>query len=104
LLERREHRAGGNDDDGEIDRRADIGDRRVTFQPVDIAVVRVDRIEFSGIVVLAQHRQQPPRDFLQVARGADQRDTAGDEEAVERMRHGGRSHYFINVQYRHGRA
>ena len=35
----------GNDDDGEIDRLADIRDRRIAFQPVDIAVIRIDRIE-----------------------------------------------------------
>ncbi len=47
LLERAEHRARRNDDDGEIDRLADIGDRRIAFQPVDIAVVGIDRIELA---------------------------------------------------------
>jgi len=32
LLERAEHGARRDDDDGEIDRLADIGDRRITFK------------------------------------------------------------------------
>jgi len=55
LLERGKHRAGRNDDDGEIDRRADISNRPVAFQPIDIVVVRIDRVKLAGIVVLAQH-------------------------------------------------
>ncbi len=91
LLERTEHRLGRNDDDGEIDRLPDVGDRGKAFQPVDIAVIGIDRINFSGKFVLAQHRQQPPRNLLQIARGADQRDAVGREEDVERVRHWGTS-------------
>src|SRR5205807_3970071 len=87
LLERVEHRAGRNDDDGEIDRRADISDRPVAFQPIDIVVVRIDRIKLAGIVVLAQHRQQPAWDLLLVPRRADQGNTLRREETVERVRH-----------------
>jgi hypothetical protein len=87
LLKRAEHRARGNDDDGEIDRLADIGNRGIAFQPVNIAVVRIDRIKLARKIVLAQHRQQPARDFLEVARGPDQGDAFGREERIERMRH-----------------
>ncbi len=91
LFERAEDGAGGNDDDRKVDRLPDVSDRGKAFQPVDIAVIRIDRIEFSGKSVLAQHRQQPTRNFLQIARGADQRDAVGRKEGVERMRHSERS-------------
>ena len=87
LLERAEHRAGRNDDDGEVDRLPDLRDRRIAFQPVDIAVIGIDRIDLARKLILAQHRQQPARDLLQIARGADQGDAVRREERVERMRH-----------------
>ena len=87
FLERAEHRARRNDDDGEIDRLPDRGDRRIAFQPIDIAVIGIDRVELAGKFVLAQHRQQPARDFLLIARCADQGDAIRREERVERMRH-----------------
>ena len=74
LLERAEHRARRDDDDGEVDRLPDIRDRGVAFQPVDIAVIGIDRIDLAGKLILAQHRQQPARDLLQITRGADQGD------------------------------
>ena len=95
-LQRAHHGAGGNDDDGEIDRRADLGDGLVAFEPVDIRIVRIDRVKLARIFVLAQHRQQPPRNLFQIARGADQRDAGGREETVERVGH--------DVGLRHGRA
>jgi hypothetical protein len=95
LLQRAKHRARGNDDDREIDRVANIRDRFVAFQPVDIAVVRIDRIDFSRIFVLAQHRQQPPRNLLMIARRPDQGDAFRREETVERVRHWGWSWFSV---------
>ena len=83
--ERAENRARRNDDDGKIDRLPDRRDRRIAFQPVDIAVIWIDRIELARKFVLAQHRQQPARDFLQIARRADQGDARGREERIERI-------------------
>src|SRR5262249_13199475 len=90
LLQRAHDGTGRNDDDCEIDGRADLGDGLEALQPVDIAVVRIDRIDPARIFVLAQHRQQAAGNLGEVARGADQRDAFGCEEAVERMRHAGR--------------
>ena len=107
LLERAKNGPRRNDDDGEVDRLPDIGDRGKTFQAIDIAVIGIDRINLSRKSVLAQHRQQPARDFLLIARCADQRDAAGGEEAVERVRHSGWSFYCCLAQdslFRHGRA
>ena len=106
LFERAEHGVSGDDDDGEIDRLSDLGDRFVASEPIDIAVVRIDRIDSSGKFILAQHRQQPPRDLLEIARRPDQRDAVGREE---RVRAGGTSGPFVNLRAdrfhgRHGRA
>src|SRR6185369_12331166 len=87
LLQRAKYRARRDNDDGEIDRRTHVRDRFVAFDAVDIGVVRIDRIDLSGIVVLAQHREQPPRNLLEIARGPDQRDAFRREKTVERMRH-----------------
>ena len=85
LFERTDHRVRRDDDDGEIDRLPDIGDRRKTFQPVDIAVIGIDRIKPARKFVLAQHRQQPARDLFMIAGGADQGDAFWREERVERV-------------------
>src|SRR6478752_4159969 len=87
LLQRAKYRARRDNDDSEIDRRTHVRDRFVAFDAVDIGVVRIDRIDLSGILVLAQHREQPPRNLLEVARGPDQRDAFRREKTVERMRH-----------------
>ncbi|MGY2939778.1 hypothetical protein ACVWZ6_009380 [Bradyrhizobium sp. GM6.1] len=104
MFERGEHRAGGDEDDCEIDRRADVGDRFVANEAVDLGVVRVHRIDFSGILVLAQHRQQAPRNLLVIARSTDQRDAGGCKEAVERMRHVQIPIVGLARYPRHGRA
>src|ERR1019366_9043635 len=94
-------------------RLPDRRDRRVAFQPVDIAVIGIDRIEPAGKFVLAQHRQQPARDFLQIARSADQSDTVGREEGVEwmlvfadrsRRRHSERSLFILVRNVRKARG
>src|SRR5689334_12348977 len=69
----------------------------MAWQPVDIAIVRIDRIDLARIVVLAQHCQEAPRDLVLVARRADQRDAFGRKEAVEGMRHAGMALFLLSV-------
>src|ERR1700738_1744600 len=98
LLKRAENRARRNDDDGEIDRLPDISDRRIAFQAVDIAVIGIDRMNASRKSVLAQHRQKPARDLLQIARCTDQRDTVGRKEGVGRTPHYGGSFLVFSAR------
>ena len=99
-----QHRFRWDDNDGEIDRLADHCNRRIAGQAINIRIVRIDRIDRAGKLVLAQKGQQQPEGNLgPVARGADNGDAGGGEKTVKRMGarstvgHAARSSYSLKT-------
>jgi hypothetical protein len=64
LLKRAEHDTRRNDHDGEIDRLPDGCDGRIAREPIDIRIVRIDRIDRAGELVLAQKGRSRPGIFV----------------------------------------